>query len=604
MLDHEANISPEETASATTDITEIQPLQAEETTAAEQATTPTVAELLLRLKEIAGSDNTEINADEVSRIKQQFYHLHNEAARTAAELPDGTEKETAQASITADEETFKTLMAAIREKKAAVRAEIEAQQMANLDKKKAIIEEIVSMSADTDNVNRHYTRVKELQAEFKETGDVPQVNATEIWKSFQDAVERFYDQWKVNKELRAYAFKKNLAEKQLLIEEAAKLADEPDVVVAFRRLQELHDKWREIGPVAKEYREDIWNTFKDRSAVINKRYQAFFEERKQREQENETAKTALCERIEAIDTNVLTSYAAWNKATKEIIDAQEEWKKLGFASKKSNNALFARFRQCCDRFFAGKAEFFQSLKDELSRNLEAKTALCEQAEALKDSTDWKATTDKIVELQKQWKTIGSVPKKHSDAIWRRFLDACDHFFHQKKSASSETRKTEQANLAAKREIVETLTALNSPEADTPRNEAIATINNLRAKWQQTGHVPFREKDKLHDAYREVVRQLFDKYDIHENRARQASFEATVNEIASDKSKLNRERERLMRAYETRRNDLQTYENNMSFFNATTKSGGSMLRELEHKIQRIKADIADLEKKIELIDTKY
>lgn len=460
------------------------------------------------------------------------------------------------------------------------------------------------MSADTDNVNRHYTRVKELQAEFKETGEVPQVNATEIWKSFQDAVERFYDQWKVNKELRDYDFKKNLAEKQLLIEEAAKLADEPDVVVAFRRLQELHDKWREIGPVAKEYREDIWNTFKDRSAVINKRYQAFFEERKQREQENETAKTALCERIEAIDTNVLTSYAAWNKATKEIIDAQEEWKKLGFASKKSNNALFARFRQCCDRFFAGKAEFFQSLKDELSRNLEAKTALCEQAEALKDSTDWKATTDKIVELQKQWKTIGSVPKKHSDAIWRRFLDACDHFFHQKKSASSETRKTEQANLAAKREIVETLTALNSPEADTPRNEAIATINNLRAKWQQTGHVPFREKDKLHDDYREVVRQLFDKYDIHENRARQASFEATVNEIASDKSKLNRERERLMRAYETRRNDLQTYENNMSFFNATTKSGGSMLRELEHKIQRIKADIADLEKKIELIDTKY
>ncbi len=577
----------------------------QEVTPNEESTPVGKQDLINRLIEISALADTEINNDEVSRIKQQFYTLHNEEVRAARQafVDAGNQPEAFVAAADSLEEQLKQLLAGIKEKKAAMRARIEAEQLANLDKKQAIIAELNAMSADTDNVNRHYPRAKELQAEFKEIGEVPQQNSTDTWKAFQDAVELFYDQWKVNKELRDYDFKKNLAEKQLLISEARKLTDEPDVVTAFKRLQELHDKWREVGPVAKEQRDEIWAEFKDASADVNKRYQAFFEERKKREQENETAKTALCEEIEAIDIESLKTYNAWNQATQQIIDAQEKWKTLGFASRKTNNALFARFRACCDAFFNAKAEFFRTMKDELAANLAAKTALCEQAEALKDSTDWKATADKLAELQKQWKTIGAVPKKHSDTVWKRFLAACDYFFEQKKQATSSVRKSEQANLKIKRGIVEALNKLNAPDADTPREEAIKQLHELRAQWQATGHVPFREKDKLHDTYREVVRQLFDKYDVHENRARMTNFESAINELASDNSRLLRERERLVRTYENRRNDLNTYENNLGFFNSKTKSGDSMLRELEHKIQFIKNDIAELEKKIELIDSK-
>lgn len=606
LLDHEAVI---ENASTQPDSA----MAVEETVSTENSETnrktlpESVDGLIERLREIAQADAEAIDADEVGRIKQQFYHLRSEAVRLASaaaveeEPVDDIVVETSAPVETIDS-VFKDLLSEIKDKKAALRARIEAQQLANLERKRAIINEINEISNDTDNVNRHYPRVKELQAEFKEVGDVPQQDFTENWKQYQDAVEHFYDQWKVNKELRDYDFKKNLGEKQLIIDAARELANEPDVVLAFRRLQELHDKWRETGPVAKEYREDIWATFKDLSADINKRYQAFFEDRKKREQENEEAKTALCERIEAIDIAQLNSYASWNKATQQIVEAQEEWKKLGYASRKVNNALFSRFRRRCDEFFAAKADYFQSMKDDMNRNLAAKEQLCEQAEALKDSTDWKKTTDRLVELQRKWKTIGAVPRKHSDAIWNRFLAACDCFFQHKKEATSAVRKTEHANLAAKRQIVAQLTALNAADAEVARDEAIASIQALRKQWQETGHVPFKEKDKLHDAYREVVRQLFDKYDIHENRARQASFEASINEMTADKQKLSRERERLMRAYEARRNDLATYENNLGFFNAKSSSGDSMLREVQRNIQRLKADMADLEKKIELIDS--
>lgn len=574
-----------------------------ETSGCDTGTEMSAEAIIVRIKEISDMDAENMPTDEIGRLKQQFYHLHNEDIRRQREkhIADGGDEATF--TPVADDEAFKNILNIIKEKKAAFRAKIEAVQMANLDRKRAIVAEITEMSADTDNVNRHYTRVKELQTEFKATGEVPQQNSTDIWKAFQDAVEHFYDQWKVNKELRDYDFKKNLSEKQLLISEAAKLADEPDVVTAFKRLQELHDKWREIGPVAKEIRDEIWLQFKDASANVNKRYQAFFEDRKKRETENEEAKTALCARIEAIDTATLSTYAAWNQATADIIAAQEEWKTLGYASRKVNNALFSRFRACCDAFFSAKAEFFRNMKDELSQNLAAKTALCEQAEAIKDSTEWRKTTDKMVELQQKWKAIGAVPKKQSDLIWKRFIAACDHFFEQKKLATSDTRRTEQANLKAKREIVAALEALNSPEAETPREEAIKQLQELRSRWQSTGHVPFKEKDKLHDAYREVVRQLYDKYDVHENRARMASFESSIEKLADDSNKLYRERERLARAYENRRNELHTYENNLGFFNSKTKNGDSMLRELERKIQFIKDDLAQLEKKIQMIDEK-
>lgn len=582
---------------------------------AETIKTPlSVDDILERLRTLVNDPEAEISSDEFSRLKQQFHHLckpHGSTPGTdtddAVEAP-GADAATEPGSETTASESpaekeFKELLNAAKEKKTAMRQRIEARQAANLSRKKEIIEEINAMSSDTDNVNRHYPRVKELQNEFKTIGEVAQQYATENWKAYQEAIEHFYDQWKVNKELRDYDFKKNLSEKQLLIDEAKKLQDEPDVVVAFRRLQELHDKWREIGPVAKDFREEIWGAFKDESANINKRYQAFFEERKKREQENESAKSGLCETIEAVDLSSLSTYAAWNKATRVILDAQEQWKKLGYASRKTNTQLFNRFRKRCDEFFARKAEFFHSLKDEMNRNLEAKTALCEEAEALKDSTDWKTASEKFVDLQKRWKEIGTVPKKQSDTIWTRFLAACDYFFQQKKAATSATRKTEQANLATKRGIVAELTQLNSPEASSTREEAIARINRLRQQWQETGHVPFREKDKLHDTYRETVRQLFDKYDINETRARQQSFEASVKEMAAtDRNRVSHERERLMRAYETRRSELQTYENNLGFFSSKSKSGDSMIRELHNKIQRLKADIADLESKITFLDS--
>ena len=603
MLDHEkdATIAPIETpAMPTENVVEnveqsLDPIEALPNEEGQKYVT--VEELVTRIKEIANMPEDEINIDEAGRVKQQFYYLRAKLSADTNEMPSATGTES---DIEAE---FKAALAIIKEKKATVRAKIEAELSSNLDSKKGIISEIKEISTDTDNVNKHYQRVKELQTEFKAIGDVPQQNATEIWKAYQEAIELFYDQWKVNKELRDYDFKKNLAEKQLLIDEALKLHNETDVVIAFRRLQDLHEKWREIGPVAKEYRDAIWDKFKDASATVNKRYQEFFEERKRREQKNEDAKTALCEKIESIDIETLRSYSAWNKATQEIMEAQEQWKTYGFASRKTNNALFARFRQTCDKFFAAKAEFFGSVKDEQAQNLAAKTELCIKAEALKDSTDWKKTTDSIVELQKRWKTIGAVPKKQSDAIWRRFMDACDHFFHQKKAATSATRKTEQANLAIKREILATLTDLNSPSATTPRDTAIKEIHALRSRWQGTGHVPFKEKERLAEAYRETVRQLFDKYDIHENRARQASFEAAINEISDNRQKLLHERERLIRAYETRIADLKTYENNLGFFSAKTKNGNSMLADLQNKIQRIKSDIAEIENKVRLIDDK-
>ena len=342
--------------------------------------------------------------------------------------------------------------------------------------------------------------------------------------------------------------------------EAEKLREEEDVIAAFRKLQSLHDQWRQIGPVPKEVRDEIWGRFKDISAEINKRYQAFFEERKAQERSNEEAKTAICERIEALDFSALGTYAAWDEMTKQIIAAQEDWKKIGYASRKSNNALFARFRETCDKFFAAKAEFFHHMKDVLAKNLERKIALCGRAEALKDSTEWRKTAEELAALQKEWKTIGAVAKKHSDQVWRRFLAACDYFFEQKKKNNS-------------------------------------------AEWQSVGHVPFSEKDAVYEAYRAVCNELYEKLDMSQRGSRMASFENTISEIGNDQNRLYRERERLMRVYEQRRGELQTYENNLGFLNAKSKNGDSMLRDMHRRMQRIKDDIADLEKKIKVIDSK-
>ncbi len=600
---------PAETVSSAVAVEEESPVAASseelsEEVATERSHEPATKEsILAALKLLSEKEPAEITNEEVSRLKQQFYAIRNEEQRNEREafVEAGNQPEAFQPTTDETEEAFKAILATVKEKKAEQRAAIEAEQQKNYEHKKEIIDKIIEMGSDVDNANRFFQQVRDLQNEFKEIGEVPAPVAADLWKSYQDAVEKFYDQLKINKELRDYDFKKNLSEKELLVAEADKLRAEEDVIAAFRRLQELHEQWRSIGPVPKEVREEIWGRFKDISAEINKRYQTFFEERKARERENELAKEALCERIESYEFDKLSTYAAWDEMTKLIIAAQEDWKKIGYASRKSNNALFARFRETCDKFFAAKAEFFRGMKDTLSRNLEKKIALCERAEALKDSTEWRKTADELAALQKEWKTIGAVAKKHSDQVWRRFLAACDYFFEQKKKNNSGTRRTERANLEQKNEIIDKLKALDLETLG--RENAIKAVKDLQAEWQSVGHVPFSEKDNIYEAYRAVVNELYQKLDISQRGSRMASFENTINEIGNDENRLYRERERLMRVYEQRRSELQTYENNMGFLSAKSKNAGSMLKDMERRMQRLKDDIADLEKKIAVIDSK-
>lgn len=557
------------------------------------------ADIIITLTALAQAGADEISRDEVSRLKQRYYALRKATDEEARKqfIANGNDPEAFIPEEDPADEVLRQLLNSIKEKKAARAAEVEAELQRNYEKKNALIDEITAMSNDTDNVNRHFTRFREIQQEFKSVGDVAPQQMSDQWKRYQEAVEIFYDQLKVNKDLRDYDFKKNLETKLQLCAEAEQLDADADVIAAFKRLQDLHVTWRETGPVDKEQREEIWTRFKEASAVVNKKYQAFFEERKAREQENENAKTAICERLEALDFDSLKSFNAWNDMTKTILQAQEDWRKLGFASKKANNALFTRFRAVCDKFFAQKAEYYKSVKEDMAANLEKKIALCEQAEALKDSTDWKATADKLTELQRRWKTIGSVPKKRSDEVWKRFQEACDFFFEQKKRDLSQSRKSEQENLRAKRALTASLKEI---AADAPRQEVVAAIKDAQARWNEIGHVPFREKDKVYDEFRAVINELYKVHDLKDTRANFARFENSINEM-SDSGKLSRERERLARVLETKRSELTTYQNNLGFFNFKSTSGSSMLRDIERKTQRIRDDIADLEKKIALID---
>ena len=559
------------------------------------------ADVIIALTSIAQADADEISREEVSRLKQRYYLLRKATDEEARRqfIANGNDAEAFIPEEDPADEVLRQLLNAIKEKKAARAAEVEATLQRNYEVKDSLIAEITAMSNDTDNVNKHFTRFREIQQEFKTVGDVAPQLMSDQWKRYQDAVEIFYDQLKINKDLRDYDFKKNLELKLQLCADAEQLDAETDVIAAFKRLQDLHVTWRETGPVEKEQREAIWARFKEASTVVNKKYQAFFEERKAREQENETAKTALCERVEAIEIDSINSFNAWNDATKVILQAQEDWRKLGFASKKANNQLFARFRAVCDKFFAQKAEYYKTVKDEMAANLEKKISLCEQAEALKDSTDWKATADKLTDLQHKWKTIGAVPKKRSDEVWKRFQEACDYFFEQKKQDLSQSRKAEQENLRAKRALTASLKEI---DAKASRQEVVAAIKNAQARWNEIGHVPFRDKDKVYEEFRAVINELYKTHDLKDSRANFARFENSINEM-SDSGKLARERERLARVLETKRSELTTYQNNLGFFNFKSTSGSSMLRDIERKTQRIRDDIADLEKKIALIDDR-
>ena len=540
--------------------------------------------------------------EEVDSLKQAYYKIKKAEIEEAKKLfvEQGNPEEQFQPEPDSLEEQLKELLATFKEKKASYLVQLEQVREENLQKKKEILEEIKSLTEDTDNINKHYNRFQQLQQSFKESAELPASSVNDLWKNYQAYVERFYDLLKINKELRDYDFKKNLEQKQAICESAEALSSNEDIIAAFKALQQLHNEWREIGPVAKDLREDLWNRFKDASKIIKQKYKQYFEARKDEEKKNEDAKTQLCLTIEAIEVDKLTSFNMWDEKTKEIIALQEQWKQLGFAPRKTNNVLFERFRKSCDDFFNKKAEYFKAVKDELAQNLEKKKALCEKAEALKDSTDWRSTTDTLIALQKEWKTIGPVAKKYSDVVWKRFITACDYFFDQKSKQTSSQKAQEQENLKIKKEIIAKLAAIDET---TPDADASKAVRELMAQWQSVGFVPFKEKDKIYREYQDALDKQFSRLNMNETRNRLDSFQSTVQQMASDQSqnKLYRERERLMRSYEQKKNELQTYENNMGFLNISSKSAGGLLKEMERKMQKLKEEMELIVQKIEVID---
>lgn len=559
----------------------------------------TKSDLIDTLNAIIEGNQVDRHKD-VAVIKQAFYNIRNaELEAEVMKFTDEAQPGDSFVSATDPEEIrFKDMLASFREMRNSFLAAEEERRMKNLALKNEIIEKLKVIAADIDNINLHIPEVRQLQEDFKAISDIPAGAVNETWKNFQLIVEQIFDCLKMNKELRDLDFKKNLEIKRNLIEQAKLLTEDEDVIDAFKKLQALHDLWREAGPVAKEYREDIWAEFKALSTIINKRHQDYFETRKQAEQANELAKTALCEEIEALKVDELKTFAAFEEATNAIKDMQARWKELGYASRKVNNALFARFRQAADTFFARKAEFFANTKAELATNLEKKIALCEKAEALKDSTDYKKTADAIIALQAEWKTIGSVPRKHSDAVWQRFMDACNSFFDARKKDLANRRHEENENLAAKRLVIE---ALKSIPSDAQRSQVIETLKEQQARWNAIGHVPFKVKDKLYEEYRSALSAVRENFDLRESRARMNRFEEQLSNMNGDDRKMARERDRLARTLEQKRNELKTFENNLGFFNIKSKEGSSMLREMENRTKRIKDEIVELENKIKMLD---
>lgn len=560
----------------------------------------TKADIIAKAKELLEKDGSEVIREMVGSLRHRFESIRKQEISLAR--TQWAEAENAPADFVVEpdpeEEELNSVLAALKAKREEWLAARLKEQQDNLAAKNAIIEKIIALAEDTDNVNRTFPEYRELQEQFNAIGKVPDTEETEVWKRFQDARERYSDNLKINKELRDYDFKKNLDAKLALVDQALALAGEPDIIAAFRSLQQLHDKWREIGPVAKELREELWQKFQEASSVIRKQYQAHFEERKARESANEAAKNALCDEMEGIDYASADSFTTWDELTSRVLDIQMRWKAIGFAARKVNNALFARFRELCDGFFNAKAEYYKKVKEGYAANLAAKTALVEEAEALKESVDWRAATDRFLEMQKQWRTIGAVPKKHSDAIWKRFLAACDHFFDAKKKATSGKRTQEQENLKIKQDIIAAITAITG---DT--REDLDSLHALQEQWQQTGFVPFREKDKINEAYREAVGTVRRRFNSKERKAGIERFETNISAMEGDAQKLMRERERLLRAREARRNEIRTYENNIGFLTSKSATGRSLVNDFNRKIERLKADISQIDEKIALIGEK-
>ncbi len=609
---HETNLPVEETGKLEeTKVPEVTP----ENTAAEVEVTETVEEatanavgklskeeILEKLTELVNAA-VEATRNEVESLKQAFYKIHRaevEELKKAFLENEGEEKDFVVPEDE-DENKLKELLAVYKEKRAAILAEEDRVKAANYALKLQLIDQLKVLTESQDDFNKLYNDFKDIQQRWKEVKAVPQEHANELWKNYQTYSERFYDIIKINNQFRDYDFKKNLEMKTALCETVEKLQTEPDVVSAFHQLQKLHQQWREIGPVAKELREELWTRFKAASTVINKRHQEHFESLKSKEQENLTAKTAICEEIEGIDFDALKTFKDWEDKNKEVIALQEKWKTIGFAPKKSNVKIFERFRAACDVYFNKKSAFYKSIKEDMEKNLELKKALCEKAEALKDSTEWKSTTEKMIALQKEWKTIGSVARKHSDAVWKRFISACDYFFEQKNKNVSSQKSVEQTNLAAKKELIEKIKNLDETLA---AEDAMIELKAMMAEWNGIGHVPFKEKDKIYKEYHEAVDSQFDRLKVDQSDRKMQSFRSNLSDMAGGergKGKLYGEREKLMRMFERMKNELQTYENNIGFLSISSKGGGGLVKEMERKIEKLKDEMALIIKKIDAID---
>ena len=560
----------------------------------------TKEEILAKLKEVV-ADVENVAKPEIDGLKQSFYKLHNAEQDAARKLfiENGGAAENFVPQTDCVEEEFKNIMSVIKEKRSALTAELEKQKEMNLQVKLSIIEELKELVESPDDANKSYTEFKKLQQQWNEVKLVPQAKVNELWKNYQLYVEKFYDLLKLNNEFREYDFKKNLEIKTHLCEAAEKLADEEDVVSAFHQLQKLHQEFRDTGPVAKELRDEIWARFKAASTTVNRRHQQHFEALKEVEQHNLDQKTVICEIIEAIDYKELTSFASWESKTQEVIALQNKWKTIGFAPQKMNVKIFERFRKACDEFFRKKGEFFKSLKEGMNENLEKKRALCEKAEALKDSTDWKATADELTKLQKEWKTIGPVAKKYSDAVWKRFISTCDYFFEQKNKATSSQRSVEQENLEKKKAIIEKLNAIDD---QMNMEEATQLVRDLMKEWNGVGHVPFKEKDRIYKQYHSQVDKLFERFNISASNKKLSNFKSTISSIQEGSPQaLYREREKLVRAFDNMKNELQTYENNLGFLTTSSKKGNSLLTEINRKVEKLKADIELVKEKIKVVD---
>ncbi len=558
----------------------------------------TQEEVIARLTEI---NNNACDADkqEIDYLKQTFYKLHKSEQDTARKnfIEQGGNPEDFTPAPDPLEAKFKEIMSSIKEKRSAMAAEQEQEKEENLQKKLEILEKMKALTENTEDTGKIYNEFKQLQQKWNEIKQIPVGKINELWKTYQLYTEKFYDMVKLNNEFREYDFKKNLEQKTYLCEAAEKLAEEPDVVSAFHQLQKLHQEFRSIGPVAKELRESIWARFKAASSAVNRRHQQHFEALKEKEQNNLDQKTVICEIVESMEYDTFKTFADWEDKTQEILALQAKWKTIGYAPQKMNVKIFERFRAACDEFFKRKAAFFKSVKESMAENLEKKKALCEKAEALKDSTDWKETAEILTKLQKEWKNIGPVAKKHSDAVWKRFIGACDYFFAQKNKATSSQRSVEFENMAKKEEIIKQLAALDA--SGTTDETTSEQTRALMKEWNSIGHVPFKEKDRLYNEFHGLIDKLFDKLNISASEKKLSNFKSGLNKGDN----LYRDREKLVRTYEGLKNDIQTYENNLGFLSSASKKGNTLVTEITRKIERLKGEMELVLKKIQAIDEK-